>query len=112
MSNKTKSLIFCVHSHQPIGNFDVVFEEAYEKCYKPFFEVVEKHPSLPVCCHFSGCLIDWLEAKKPEFIHLLKKMSDRGQLEFIGGGYYEPIFGLIPQKDLLGQLRMMNSKLQ
>ena len=112
MGTRPKSLIFCVHSHQPVGNFDNVFEEGYQKAYKPFFEVAEKHPSIPVCCHFSGSLIDWLEAHHPEFIQLLKKMSDRGQLEFIGGGYYEPIYGLIPKKDLAGQLQMMVHKLK
>lgn len=112
MSNRPKSLIFCVHSHQPVGNFDNVFEEGYQKSYKPFFEVAEKHPSIPVSCHISGSLIDWLEAHHPEFIQLLGKMSDRGRIEFIGGGYYEPIYGLIPKNDLIGQLEMMADKLE
>ncbi len=107
-----KSLILCVHAHQPVGNFDNVFEEAYQKSYRPFFEIVEKHSSILLSCHFSGSLIDWLEKHRPEFIQLLKKMSDRGQLEFIGGGYYEPIYGLIPKKDLQGQIEMMTDKIQ
>jgi hypothetical protein len=112
MSSRPKSLILCVHSHQPVGNFDNVFEEGYQRSYKPFFEVVEKHPSVPLSCHFSGSLMDWIEAHHPEFIQMLKKMSDRGQLEFIGGGYYEPIYGLIPKKDLAGQIEMMADKLE
>lgn len=112
MSSQPKSLILCVHAHQPVGNFDNVFEEGYQKSYRPFFEVVEKHPSVRVGCHISGSLIDWIESHHPEFIQSLKKMSDRGQLELIGGGYYEPIFGLIPKKDLVGQLEMMADKLE
>ena len=60
MRGSARSLILCVHAHQPIGNFDHVFEEAFEKSYRPFFEVLEKHPAVPVVCHFSGSLIDWL----------------------------------------------------
>ncbi len=112
MPNPAKSLIFCVHSHQPVGNFGWVFLEAYEKSYKPFFETLDKHPSIPVCCHFSGSLLDWLEKNKPEFLDLLRKMSKRGQLEFIGGGYYEPIYGAIPKRDLTGQIGMMREKLK
>ena len=41
MPDATKSLILCVHAHQPVGNFDSVIQEAYEKSYRPFFEVVE-----------------------------------------------------------------------
>lgn len=31
-------LVFGIHCHQPIGNFDYVFEEAYEKAYRPFID--------------------------------------------------------------------------
>ncbi len=112
MSNSVKSLILCVHSHQPVGNFDNVFAEAYEKSYKPFFEVLEKHPSISLVSHFSGSLLDWLEVHRPDFIAGLKKISDRGQVEFLGGAYYEPIYGLIPSKDLIGQIRLMQEKVR
>jgi len=111
MPKRAKTFIFCVHAHQPVGNFDNVFVEAYEKCYRPFFEVIERHPSFPLVCHFSGCLLDWLEANKPEFIAKLKKIYDRGQIEFLGGGYYEPIYGAIPKKDLEGQIRLTQERL-
>ena len=112
MPNPPKSFIFCVHAHQPVGNFDHVFEEAYEKCYRPFFEVWEKHPSLPLVCHFSGSLMDWLEKHKPEFVKKIQKMAKESPVEFLGGGYYEPIFGLIPRRDLKGQLRLMAEKIE
>lgn len=112
MPASVKNLIICVHSHQPIGNFDWVIQDAYEKSYRPFFEVLDHHPGILVSCHFSGSLMDWLEKHKPEFITLLRRMSDRGQLEFIGGGYYEPIYGAIPKKDLAGQIEMMRNKLK
>ncbi len=108
---KSKSFIFCVHAHQPVGNFDGVFTEAYEKCYRLFFEVLEKHPAISVNCHFSGILIDWFEKNKPEFLRKLDAMSRRGQIEFLGGGYYEPIYGAIPERDLIGQIDAMKSKL-
>ncbi len=105
-------MILCVHAHQPVGNFDWVFSEAYEKSYKPFFGILDKHPKISMSCHFSGCLLDWLEKHKPGFLQLLKKMSDRGQLEFLGGGYYEPIYGAIPRRDLIGQIEMMRGKIK
>ena len=112
MPNPSKSLILCVHAHQPIGNFEHVFLEAYEKSYLPFFSVLEKHPSVPVSCHFSGSLIDWIEKNKPEFITLLQKLSRRGQVEFLGGAYYEPIYGVLSKRDLSGQIRMMRAKIK
>ena len=112
MPNPSKSLILCVHAHQPVGNFEHVFAEAYEKSYLPFFSVLEKHPSVAMSCHFSGCLLDWIEKEKPEFIKLLQKLFERGQVEFLGGAYYEPIYGVLPQGDLTGQIRMMRAKIR
>ncbi len=112
MPNPSKSLILCVHAHQPVGNFEHVFVEAYEKSYLPFFKVLEGHPSVPMSCHFSGSLIDWIEKNRPEFIGLLQKLFRRGQIEFLGGAYYEPIYGVLPSGDLTGQIRMMRAKLR
>ncbi len=106
-----KNFIFCVHAHQPVGNFHRVFDEAYERCYRPFFDVIEKHPHFPLVCHLSGSLIDWLESQKPEFLDKLKVMSERGQIEFLGGAYYEPVFGAIPKHDLVGQIEMTRDRI-
>ena len=112
MPRPAKSLILCVHAHQPVGNFGHVFRDAYEKSYRPFFEVLRKHPSIPVTCHFSGSLIDWLESSEPEFLRRLREMAAAGQLEIMGGAYYEPIYGAIPKRDLSGQIELMRKKLK
>ena len=38
--------LFGVHNHQPIGNFDFVFDKAYELSYLPFLEAMERHPAI------------------------------------------------------------------
>jgi len=48
---KQINFIFGVHNHQPIGNFDFVFEYALQKAYKPFFEMLLKHPDIKVMVH-------------------------------------------------------------
>lgn len=112
MPNSSKSLILCVHAHQPVGNFEHVFAEAYERSYLPFFGVLGRHPSVAMSCHFSGSLLDWIEKNRPEFIELLQKLSRRGQIEFLGGAYYEPIYGVIASEDLTGQIWMMRAKVR
>jgi len=99
----------CLHFHQPVGNFDNIFERAYQNCYKPFLDVFEKYPDIKMSMHFSGCLLDYFEDKHPDFLDRVKVMADRGQVEILGGGYYEPIFTSIPEKDRIGQIKMMDS---
>lgn len=96
------------HSHQPIGNFDQVFEEATQKAYDPFLTVLEAHPLIKVSLHYSGCLLDWLRERKPHFIRRIAALVARGSVELLGGGYYEPILPIIPEEDRLGQLARMS----
>ena len=39
-------------------------------------------------------------------------MVNRGQIEIIGGGYYEPILMTIPERDALGQIDFLSQKIQ
>jgi alpha-amylase len=96
-----------IHNHQPIGNFPWVFEDCYRRAYLPMIEALQRHPSIKVSLHYSGCLFDWIVEKHPEFIGYLKELSLRGQAEIIGGGYYEPILSAIPDDDKLGQVSRM-----
>jgi len=100
--------IFGVHNHQPVGNFDFVFEEAYQKAYRPFLELVSRHPWFRFTLHNSGCLWEWLKDHHPEYLELVRGMVQSGQVELMGGGFYEPILPAIPERDRQGQLAMMS----
>ncbi|MBI5642437.1 MAG: DUF1926 domain-containing protein [Deltaproteobacteria bacterium] len=104
--------LFCIHNHQPAGNFDHVLEEAYQSSYWPFLVSLSKYPSIKISLHNSGYLLDWIIENHPEYIELLKAMVKRGQVEIMGGGYYEPVLSVIPEEDRLGQIRMMSDKIE
>lgn len=104
---KSIHLIIGCHAHQPIGNFEFVFEEAYEKSYKPFIEVLERFPGIRATMHYTGPLWDWFEAHAPEFIDKLAQLSEGGQVEIMGGAYYEPLLCAIPERDSVAQIRRM-----
>ena len=101
-----------LHFHQPVGNFDSVIERAYAKCYLPFFEHLHRHSRVKATLHFSGCLLEWIEIHHPEFFDLLREMTKRGQVEFLTGGFNEPILAAIPDWDVQGQVRMLTEYLQ
>ncbi len=97
-------LILCIHNHQPVGNMDFILEEAYGRAYGPFFEVLKDFPHIKICLHFSGYLFTWLRANKPEYISLLQGLCNRGQIEVVSGGMYEPILALVPEDDGIAQI--------
>ncbi|MCJ7497703.1 MAG: DUF1926 domain-containing protein [candidate division Zixibacteria bacterium] len=100
---------FGIHNHQPIGNFEHVFEEAFERCYSPFLELLEKYPFFKLSLHYCGILFDWLFENHPELVEKLKVLARKGQVEFLTGGYYEPIFPVIPDEDKIGQIEKLSS---
>ncbi len=96
--------ILALHNHQPIGNFDHVFEQAYEESYRPFLELFERYESLKIALHTSGSLMEWLEANRPEYVERLATLAAAGRVEIIGGAFYEPILAMIPSRDRIGQI--------
>ncbi|MBU0742536.1 DUF1926 domain-containing protein [bacterium] len=100
-------LVFGVHNHQPVGNFDHVIAEIYEQSYLPFLEVAERHEHFRFCLHVSGPLLDWLQHHRLEYLERVAFLARAGRVEMLGGGFYEPILAAIPESDRIGQLRMM-----
>lgn len=97
-------LVIVLHNHQPIGNFDGVFETAYEDSYRPFLDVFEQYTGLPIALHTSGSLMEWLAARHPEYLDRLAALVTAGRLEIVGGAYYEAILPMIPACDRVGQI--------
>jgi alpha-amylase len=99
-------LLFGLHCHQPVGNFEQVFQAAHENAYLPFLEVLAAHPRVKISLQYSGVLYDWFFKNQPDFLALLQKLVKRGQVEILAAGYYEPLFSLVPDEDKLGQLAL------
>jgi len=104
---KTICLPICLHFHQPVDNFDFVIEDCYKKSYEPLIDNILKFEDIKITLHFSGNLLEWLLKNKPDFIEKLKIMAKRSQIEIIGGGYYEPIFAIIPYRDKIAQMKKL-----
>ena len=106
------AFLFCVHNHQPVGNFLHVLEDAYEKAYLPFIEVLKKYPFMKISIHYTGVLWDFFKEHHPEFLGTLKKLVKIGQLEMMTGGYYEPILAVIPDADKIGQIKRLTQTIK
>jgi len=101
---KKISFAFGIHNHQPVGNFEAIFEQAYQKAYLPFLEVLARHPSIKVTIHFSGVLLEWIGSHHPEFISIVENLLQRRQIEIMTGGYYEPILAMLYDRDRIDQI--------
>jgi 4-alpha-glucanotransferase len=97
-------LVLVLHNHQPVGNFDGVFEQAYQDSYLPFLNVFERYEGLRIALHTSGSLMEWLDARHPEYVDRLGALVAMGRIEIVGGPFFEPILTMIPSRDRVGQI--------
>ncbi len=107
---KEKSIFLPVvfHFHQPVDQINYIYEDVYKKSYKPLIDNIFQFEEVKFTLHFSGNLLEWFLKNKPDFINKIKVMAKRGQIEIIGGGYYEPIFAIIPYRDKIAQMKKLS----
>jgi alpha-amylase len=110
--NQPLRLVLVLHNHQPIGNFDGVFEQAYQDSYLPFLNVFERFDGIRIGLHTSGSLMEWLDGRHPEYVDRLAGLVAAGRIEILGGPYFEPILTMIPSRDRVGQITSYTQWLQ
>src|SRR6478735_8429536 len=101
-----------LHNHQPVGNFGWVIADTFDRAYRPMVDALERHPGVHLGLHYSGPLLAWIRAERPAFIDRLAALVERGQVEIVGGGWYEPVLAALPERDRIGQLVRMADELQ
>ncbi|MFX0092549.1 MAG: alpha-amylase/4-alpha-glucanotransferase domain-containing protein [Candidatus Hodarchaeota archaeon] len=99
------------HFHQPPNNFDHVNQWAYERSYNPLLAAIERHSHLRVTLHITGSLLDWLTDKHPNYLDRLAGLVRKGQIELLGGAYFEAILAILPDEDKINQITLLSDKL-
>ena len=100
---------FALHDHQPYGNHEEVFRRGWDQCYGPSFEVLESHPKTKFSLHLTGALWLFIEDHHPKAMDRLRSMASSGQMEVIGGAFYEPVLAMISRRDAIGQIERLRS---
>ena len=106
------TLALTLHNHQPVGNFGWVIADTFDRAYRPMLDALERHPDVHLGLHYSGPLLAWIRAERPAFIGRLAALVERGQVEIVGGGWYEPVLAALPERDRIGQLVRMSDELE
>ena len=100
---------FGLHLHQPVGNFDSVFEQHLADVYRPLIEALDAGGAWPVSLHLSGPLLDWLETHAPDYLDRVGRHVADGQIELLLAGYDEPILAVLPREDRLEQVERLRT---
>src|SRR5205823_6514015 len=104
--------VFGVHFHQPVGNFDHVFEQHVRDVYRPFLERLAERDFLPITVHLSGPLLEWLETHEAALLDRIAGLASGGRVELLLSGLYEPVLAALPRQDRLEQIQWMRQAIQ
>ena len=89
-----------------------VLEKNFQTIYKPVLKYLYSHPSFPMSFAFSGPQIQFFKKRKNELITILRELTDRKQVEILGGGYNDPLLPLLNSADRNGQIDLLTSEIR
>ena len=104
--------VFGLHLHQPVGNFDHVFEQHVQDVYRPILERLSERQFLPLVLHLSGPLLEWLEEHDSSYLDLLGSLVSNGKVELLLAGFYEPVLASLPRADRVEQIHWMKEAMR
>jgi 4-alpha-glucanotransferase len=104
--------VFGLHLHQPVGNFDYVFQQHLDDVYQPLVNHLERGGLLPAALHISGPLLEWLEREAPRYLDQLARLAGDGRLELLLAGFYEPVLASLPRQDRVEQIAWLRDALR
>ena len=104
--------VFGLHLHQPIGNFDYVFQQHLEDVYQALLDHLERGGLLPAVLHISGPLLEWLDRHAPAYLDQLGRLASDGRLELLLAGFYEPVLASLPREDRVEQIEWLRDTLR
>ena len=102
------SLLFGVHMHQPVDNFDEAVERAVKSCYAPFFATMRKYPDFRFSVHCSGWLLQKIKSEYSDLFADMLSLGREGSVEYLTAGFYEPVLSSIPPSDRVAQIRKLS----
>ena len=103
---------FIVKSVSVFTESTEVLEKNFQTIYKPVLKYLYSHPSFPMSFAFSGPQIQFFKKRKNELITILRELTDRKQVEILGGGYNDPLLPLLNSADRNGQIDLLTSEIR
>lgn len=102
-----------LHLYQPANAEFYNIRKALDKSYWRLLRLVEEHSDLRMTFNISACLLERLEeAKEKAFIERLKFLVKKGRIELTGSAYYHGFLPLLPEKEVVRQIRENEKKLK
>lgn len=82
-------------------------DQRFENAVEPVIRALETCDRLSLVVHIAGRLLEHAVAHRPSLLGRISALSQQGRLELLGGAFFSPVLGSIPERDAVGQVRFM-----
>jgi alpha-amylase/alpha-mannosidase (GH57 family) len=96
-----------LHIYQPPTQTGAIVRKVTEECYRTLVRVLEEAPQAKITLNINAVLTEQLDRYGfSDVIEDLKRLAERGQIEFTGSAMYHPILPLIPKEEAIRQVEL------
>jgi predicted glycosyl hydrolase (DUF1957 family) len=100
---------FLLHIYQPPVQIAPVIKQIVNESYRPILNALRDHPEAKITLNINATLTEQLDDYGyRDIIEGISTLASRGQIDFTGSGKYHPILPLIPEPEVLRQIKINN----
>lgn len=108
LSDNINFIIGLLHS-LPYGTDSTVVSEYYSEVIRPLVSKIYSRKNIPLCMYYSGSLLELLESENGAFFNVVKELSDRKQIEILGGCFYESLLPFVPRPERISGIEKLTT---
>ncbi|MBN2154412.1 MAG: hypothetical protein JW776_00025 [Candidatus Lokiarchaeota archaeon] len=100
---------FLFHIYQPPTQIPPVLKQIVNESYRPILETLNKYPSAKITLNINATLTEQLnDYGFNDVINSIGTLANRGQIEFTGSGKFHPLLPLLPEPEVIRQIKLNN----
>ena len=100
---------FLFHIYQPPTQIPPVLKQIVNESYRPIFETLGRYPSAKISLNINATLTEQLyDYGFHDVINSIGDLANRGQIEFTGSGKFHPLLPLLPEPEVIRQIKLNN----
>lgn len=101
-----------VHLHDPGSLPDAELARLSAMPLERLASLLQRHPALRLGLYLPGRVLETAFQSAPRAVEALRQVTQADRLEWLGGGYHDPLFLLVPEASRRVQMQMLRQALR
>lgn len=103
-------VLYLIHTYQPPYQTENILLRVVAECYSKIFNIIDSSPKGKIVLNINGSLSELLHRYGfGKILKEIRKAADDGKIEFTGSAAYHPILPLLPEDEIIRQIKLNDS---